>query len=244
MFKRYEKLWNVWLWKYCPWVVIKGKRCGKGVLFEGKRFVRAAVIWVFKRGFQFVGTSFKWCCQPKKKKHTQRKRCELCFIQGLTKDCNSGDSLSVGLRNCSKDTGEEPVYVWVIVVKKSIWSNVHLDKRWPLITKNIYLKLMTLVLFEYVVLHHLLEFAQTHVHWVGDTIQPSYPLSPPSPSALNLSQHQGLFHWVSSSHQVAKVLELQHQSFQWIFRKMQESRVIEILSEIYIKLGMGPFPNG
>ena len=54
--------------------------------------------------------------------------------------------------------------------------------------------------------HQLLEFTQTHVHWVGDAIQPSYPLSSPSPPALNLSQHQGLFQWVSSSHQVAKVL--------------------------------------
>ena len=70
------------------------------------------------------------------------------------------------------------------------------------------------------VLHYLLEFAQTHISWIGDTIQPSHPLSPPSPSAINLSQHQGLFQWVSSSQQVAKVLELQlqHQSFQWIFR--------------------------
>ena len=67
------------------------------------------------------------------------------------------------------------------------------------------------------VLHYLLEFAQTHVHWVRDAIQPSHPLSLPSP-ALNLSQHQGLFQWVSSSHQVTKVLELQHQSFQWILR--------------------------
>ena len=58
---------------------------------------------------------------------------------------------------------------------------------------------------------------QTHVHRVGDAIQPSHPLSPPSPHALNLSQHQHLFKLVSSSHQVAKVLEyqLQHQSFQW-----------------------------
>ena len=66
--------------------------------------------------------------------------------------------------------------------------------------------------------HQFLEFTQTHVHWDGDAIQPSHPLSSPSP-ALNLSQHQGLFKWVSSSHQVAKVLEfqLQHQSFQWIF---------------------------
>ena len=66
--------------------------------------------------------------------------------------------------------------------------------------------------------HHLLpEFTQTHVHWVGDAIQPPHPLSSPFPPAFNLSQHQGLFQWVSSLHQVAKVLEfqLQHQSFQW-----------------------------
>ena len=61
------------------------------------------------------------------------------------------------------------------------------------------------------VLHSLLELAQTHVHWVGNAIQPSHPLLPPSPLALNLSQHQGLFLWGSSSHQVAKVLELQLQ---------------------------------
>ena len=60
----------------------------------------------------------------------------------------------------------------------------------------------------------LLEFTQTHVHWVGDAIQPSHPLSSPSPPTFNLSQHQGLFKWVSSLHHVAKVLELQiqHQS--------------------------------
>ena len=65
------------------------------------------------------------------------------------------------------------------------------------------------------VYHHLLEFTQTHVHWVSDAIQPSHPLSSPSPPTFNLSQHQGLFKWVSSSHQVARVLEfqLQHQSF-------------------------------
>ena len=67
------------------------------------------------------------------------------------------------------------------------------------------------------VLCQLLELTQTHVHWVGDAIQPSHPLSPPSPPTFNLSQHQGLFKWISSSHQVAKVLEFQfqHQSFQW-----------------------------
>ena len=59
--------------------------------------------------------------------------------------------------------------------------------------------------------HQHPELAQTHVHRVIDTIQPSHPLSSPSPSAFNLSQHQGLFKWVSSSHQVAKVLEFQLQ---------------------------------
>ena len=68
--------------------------------------------------------------------------------------------------------------------------------------------------------HQLLGLTHTHVHWIGDAIQPSHPLSPPSPPAFSLSQHQGLFQWVSSLHQVAKGLEfqLQHQSFQWIFR--------------------------
>jgi len=70
------------------------------------------------------------------------------------------------------------------------------------------------------VYHQLLEFTQTHVHWVSGAIQPSHPLSAPSPPSFNLSQHQSLFQWVSSLHQVAKVLEfqLQHQSLEGIFR--------------------------
>ena len=64
------------------------------------------------------------------------------------------------------------------------------------------------------VLHRFLAFAPTYVHWVNDAIQPPHPLLPSSPFAFSLSQHQGLFQWVSSLHQVAKVLELQHQSFQ------------------------------
>ena len=59
--------------------------------------------------------------------------------------------------------------------------------------------------------HQLPESTQTHVHRVADAIQPSYPQSSPFPPALNLSQHQGLFKWVTSSHQVAKVLEFQPQ---------------------------------
>ena len=69
------------------------------------------------------------------------------------------------------------------------------------------------------VYHQLPEFTQTLVHWVGDAIQAHHPLSSPSLPAFNLSQHLGLIQWVSSLHQVAKVLEfhLQRQSFQWIF---------------------------
>ena len=84
-------------------------------------------------------------------------------------------------------------------------------------------------------LHHSLpELSQTHVHWVGDAIQPSHPLLFPSLPALSLSQHQSLFQWVRPSHQVAKVLEfqLQHQSFQWTFRVdfLQDWLVISLLS--------------
>ena len=69
------------------------------------------------------------------------------------------------------------------------------------------------------VVHYFPEFAQIHVYWVGDAIN-HLILSSPSPPAFSLSQHQGLFQLVSSSHQVAKVLDfqLQHQSFQWMFR--------------------------
>ena len=68
----------------------------------------------------------------------------------------------------------------------------------------------------FLVHHQLLEPTQTHVHWAGD----AHPLLSPSPPTFNLSQDQGLFKWVGSLHQVAKILEfqLQHQSFQWIFR--------------------------
>ena len=68
--------------------------------------------------------------------------------------------------------------------------------------------------------HQLPELSQTHLHRVDDAIQPFHPLSSPYCTALSLSQYQGLFKWVSSSHQVAKVVEfqIQYQSFQWIFR--------------------------
>ena len=74
--------------------------------------------------------------------------------------------------------------------------------------------------FPILILHYLQEFAQTYVHWFDDAIKPSHPMLLLYPPTLNFSQHQGLFQWVGSSHQVAKILKLklQHQSFQWIFR--------------------------
>ena len=75
----------------------------------------------------------------------------------------------------------------------------------------------------FLVLHHLPEFAQTHVHWVDDAIQSSSSSVDPFSSCPQSFQHQGLFQWVGSLHQVAKVLELQHQSFRWIFKETWSS---------------------
>ena len=81
--------------------------------------------------------------------------------------------------------------------------------------------------------HQLLVLAQTHVHWVSEAIQPFHPQSNPSPPAFNLNQHQGIFKWVSSSHQVAKGLEpqLQHQSFPWIFKTLGFTGLVSLLSK-------------
>ena len=81
------------------------------------------------------------------------------------------------------------------------------------------------------------ELTQTHVHWVTDAIQLSHSLLSPFPPALNLSQHQGLFKWVGSSYQVAKVLEfqLQHQTFQWIFRTEFKEEVKKYLKQMIMK---------
>ena len=84
--------------------------------------------------------------------------------------------------------------------------------------------------------HQLPEFTQTSVHWVGGAIQPSHPLSSPFPPALNLSQHQGLFKWVSSLHQVAKVLEfqLQYQSFPFLNVCESSASQMPVTSKSYL----------
>ena len=88
--------------------------------------------------------------------------------------------------------------------------------------------------------HQFLESTQTHVHWVDDAIQPSHPLSCSSPPAVNLSQHQGLFKWVSSSHQVAKVLEFRLQQTHWKNWKMKKSIIRKTEAFLGIFLGCDP----
>ena len=101
-----------------------------------------------------------------------------------------------------------------------IWKSLPSEPHWPIITMTCCLVAesrptlcdpMDCSTPDFSVLHQLLELTQIHVHWVSDAIWLSYPLSSPSPPAFSLSQHQGLFKWVSSSRQVAKVLKLQLQ---------------------------------
>ena len=112
------------------------------------------------------------------------------------------------MRNPNKPPHSRDSQAWVYSLCCSCSCSVVSDSLWPHALQHIRLPF-----------HYVLEFVQIHVCWVGDAIQLFHPLSPPSP-VLNLSQHQGLFQWVSSLHKVAKVLELHHQqqSFQWTFR--------------------------
>ena len=86
--------------------------------------------------------------------------------------------------------------------------------------------------------HQLPESTQTHVHWVGNAIQPSHALSSPSLPVFILSQHQGLFKWVSCLHKVAKVLEfqLQHQSLTWLLKK--KKALLKSFRELWAFQGM------
>ena len=120
-------------------------------------------------------------------------------------------------RNCSKTAGSSGWHAneisWSCDISKLYSANEIPDS--VQFSRSVMSDSLWLHELQHVSPHHLPELAQTHVHWVSDAVQPSHPLSSPSPHALNLSQHQGLFKWVGSSHQVAKVLEfqLQHQSF-------------------------------
>ena len=93
------------------------------------------------------------------------------------------------------------------------------------------------------VFYYPTEFVPTHVHWVSDDIQPSHVLLPPSPVALNLSQHQDCSQWISSSHEVPRELELllQHESFQWMVKGQCVVRIQYFYVHLYHLWG---FPSG
>ena len=107
----------------------------------------------------------------------------------------TGRFLTTGPPRKSPDTNFNFSYISSVQFSRSVVS----DSLWPHESQNPGLP----------VHHQLPEFTQTHVHQVGDAIQPSHPLSSPSPPAPNPSQHQSLFQWVNSSHQVAKLLQFQ-----------------------------------
>ena len=91
--------------------------------------------------------------------------------------------------------------------KEKFWINISLKLLALVVQSPSHVQLCDLMdcsMPGFSVLHHFPEFAQTNVHWVEDALQPSHPLLPLSPPALSLSQHQGLFQWVTSSHHVAK----------------------------------------
>ena len=128
--------------------------------------------------------------------------CLNCFSQRRFPNFNSKCMFCFGFHCKTQNDNVKVIYVQFISVSQSCPTLCHpMNRSTPGLP----------------VLHQLTEPTEIHVHWVGDAIQPSHPLSSPPPSAPNPSQHQGLFQWVSLSHQVAKVLEfqLQHQSFQW-----------------------------
>ena len=100
---------------------------------------------------------------------------------------------------------------WIVLNNNIIWHNRHESVQFSSVTQSCptLCNPMNRSTPGLPVHHQLPEFTQTHVHHVSDAIQPSHPLSSPSPPAPNPSQHQGLFQWVNSSHEVAKVLEFQ-----------------------------------
>ena len=121
---------------------------------------------------------------------------------------------------CSNSICTHPTFYWVCLYQLAfntwvqIFSFSSIAQLWLTLCDPMYCSTPGLPVH-----HQLSEFTQTHVHPVGDAIQPSHPLLSLSPPDFNLSQHQGLFQRAASLHQVARVLEfqLQHQSFQWIF---------------------------
>ena len=156
-------------------------------------------------------------------------KCKVKWALGsITKNkASGGDGIPVELFQILKDDAVKVLHS----ICQQIWKTQQWPQDWkrsvfiPILKKFSSVTQSCLTLYNPMnhstpglpVYHQLPESTQTHVHRISDAIQPSHPLSSPSPPAPNPSQPQGLFKWVSSSHEVAKVLEyqLQHQSFQW-----------------------------
>ena len=122
-------------------------------------------------------------------------------------------------RTCYLTIIRQLMMIWSFLMVKTCYQYEHIDYQFSSVTQSCLTLCdpMDCSMPGLLVHHQLPEPIHIHVYHVGDAIQPSHPLLSPYPPGFNLSQHQGLFQWVSSSHQVAKVLEfqLQHQSFQW-----------------------------
>ena len=127
--------------------------------------------------------------------HSRRLNLELAMKKSVTNEINTLVSLKRGIK--------------LSIIMKSMSASCSVAQSHPTLWNA-----MDCSTPGFPVLHYLLTLAQTHVHWVSDVFQPSHPLLSPSSPALNLSRHQGLFQWVSSLNQMARVLELQlqHQS--------------------------------
>ena len=155
----------------------------------------------------------KWCQKEKWNCVRNTKRRYSSFIQVVRKRWTGWLTFKIKETHLSEHDTHIYIYIETFIVVCLLVAVVQsLSCVWLFVTPS------TEPRSGFPVLHHLLESAQTHAHWVGDTIQQSHPLLSPNFPAFNLSQHQSLFQWNDSLHQVAKILELQHQSFQWIFR--------------------------
>ena len=169
--------------------------------------------WTRLSDFTFIFPEMGWLKKPPLKPHLQTQAPYISPELYPWKECHLGGSeikILVHFNPSSVQPGGRLQACWMAPVQFSSVAQSCLTPCDP----------MDYSTPGFPVHHQLPEFTHIHVCWVGDAIQPFQPLSSPSPPTFDLSQHPGLYKWVSSLHQVAKGLEfqLQHQSFQWIFR--------------------------
>ena len=159
----------------------------------------------------------------------KKKKLRLIILHSLFRNFKMWDMLCLKLDWIWLDVWLKKVYIYFTRKESMLWNDSQLQWNFMAVVAVVVAQSLTCIrlfvtpwtaAFQASLSFTISQFAETHVHWVGDAIQPAHPLSFPSLLVLNLSQHLGLFLRVSSLHQVAKVLklQLQHHSFQWIFR--------------------------